>query len=244
MKKLAVFALAALLVSVSCTLEETIDEITSLGNTYTVSFVLHGGTIAGSTEYGPVKVQHSHTIPKPPDPQKDGYIFSGWTASGSGNIGWDFSNGVTRNMTLEAMWRKKLTVTSEKLYLWYDKEISGFIIETYEGKAEKLSIPSTYTSDSGQHGAIKGIAAEAFSNAGLSEITLPETIESIGDRAFAGCTMLKEIRIPSSVSRMGEKVFSGIIIDVYLPWPETSIPAGWSDSWKDGATIITIKENH
>ena len=42
---------------------------------------------------------------------------------------------------------------------------------------------------------------------------------------------------------MGEKVFSGIIIDVYLPWPETSIPAGW-DSWKDGATIITIKENH
>ena len=70
------------------------------------------------------------------------------------------------------------------------------------------------------------------------------TIESIGDRAFAGCTMLKEIRIPSSVSRMGEKVFSGIIIDVYLPWPETSIPAGWSDSWKDGATIITIKENH
>ena len=62
MKKLAVFALAALLVSVSCTLEETIDEITSQGNTYTVSFVLHGGTIAGSTEYGPVKVQHSHTI--------------------------------------------------------------------------------------------------------------------------------------------------------------------------------------
>jgi len=43
---------------------------------------------------------------------------------------------------------------------------------------------------------------------GLESITIPNTIESIGDRAFCNCKGLKSIMIPDSVRNMGEKVFN------------------------------------
>ena len=48
-----------------------------------------------------VEVQESNTVTKPTDPTKEGYTFDGWYYNG---IKFDFTTGITQNMTLEARW--------------------------------------------------------------------------------------------------------------------------------------------
>ncbi len=241
MRKLLVYVLCLLSLLLLTSCEEILNEMISQGNVYTVTFYLDGGTIDGQDEYGPVKVKHENTVPEPPLPSREGYVFYGWKVSG-GNVYWDFRNGLKRNMTLVAEWGKKTVTTDEQLVLWFDEDIDGYAVETYRGNTEKLVIPASFADDSGQTIDVKTIADNAFSNNSFSEIILPDTIESIGARAFSGCVNLHEIRIPSSVAVMGEKVFNGIIIDVYLPWPESEIPPEWSDEWKSGSVKITVRE--
>lgn len=51
---------------------------------------------------------------------------------------------------------------------------------------------------------------DAFKNSlSLASITLPETLESIGDGAFAGCALLTNIELPASLTEMGKGVFFG-----------------------------------
>ncbi|MBE6586397.1 MAG: hypothetical protein E7645_07785 [Ruminococcaceae bacterium] len=54
---------------------------------------------------------------------------------------------------------------------------------------------------------LKHIYPYAFANSGLTEITVPDSVTSVGYRAFAGCTALKEIFIPESVLHFGDEVF-------------------------------------
>ncbi len=46
-------------------------------------------------------VPHGYTVTKPADPTREGYTFLGWY---NGSEEWDFSQPVTQNMTLTAMW--------------------------------------------------------------------------------------------------------------------------------------------
>lgn len=51
---------------------------------------------------------------------------------------------------------------------------------------------------------------DAFKNSlNLASISLPETLQSIGDGAFAGCVLLANIELPASLSEMGKGVFAG-----------------------------------
>lgn len=73
---------------------------------------------------------------------------------------------------------------------------------------------------------------------GLTEITLPDSIESIGRYAFSGCEGLTDIFIPASVTSME--------IDVFMNCPNLTIyceaesqPAGWSETWNwSGCTVV------
>jgi len=59
-------------------------------------------------------------------------------------------------------------------------------------------------------GEVTAIASNAFSGeAGITNISLPKTIEHIGAGAFEGCTSLEEINIPEGVSAIGAGAFSG-----------------------------------
>ena len=56
----------------------------------------------------------------------------------------------------------------------------------------------------------KVIADEAFKNCtAITEISLPESLITIGASAFSGCGELTEIAIPASVEHIGRSVFSG-----------------------------------
>jgi len=65
-------------------------------------------------------------------------------------------------------------------------------------------------------GSVKSIGEEAFyKTTSLQTLTLPEGLESIGDRAFDG-SKLDEVTIPASVKSIGEKAFSCNISSVTM----------------------------
>ena len=65
---------------------------------YIVSFNSNGGS---SIEE--VKVPEGNTVSEPASPTRDGYTFAGWYL---GNDKFDFTAGISRNITLTARWRK------------------------------------------------------------------------------------------------------------------------------------------
>ena len=77
------------------------------------------------------------------------------------------------------------------------------------GRAKYLSkivIPETYCGK-----AVTEIAYEGFSGEKLplKEIVIPDTVQSIGERAFSGCSSLTAVRIPDGVTSIGDSTFSG-----------------------------------
>ena len=72
------------------------------------------------------------------------------------------------------------------------------------------------------------ISSQAFSNqTGLTEITIPSSVKSIGSAAFT-VTGLKQVAIPNTVEEIGEKVFYSChsLEQVILPETMQSIPYG------------------
>lgn len=81
-------------------------------------------------------------------------------------------------------------------------------IVEYNGTASNLIIPSKikgYT--------VKEIGDGAFDDpqrkSTLKSVTIPNTVETIGEQAFGFCTNLKKITIPDSVQRIGKYAFTG-----------------------------------
>ena len=71
---------------------------------------------------------------------------------------------------------------------------------------------------------VSSIGDRAFRGcSGLRSVTIPNSVSSIGDRAFRGCYRLRSVTIPNSVTSIGEEAFRGCSgltrIDAY-PNPE------------------------
>lgn len=85
----------------------------------------------------------------------------------------------------------KPSYTANMTYTW-DDTLSGYVL-TGLGKAKgtEISIPETYNG-----GTVKGVAANALEGQStITKLTIPYSITSIGQDAFAGMTGLKEVRI-------------------------------------------------
>lgn len=79
----------------------------------------------------------------------------------------------------------------------------------YNGTTLML-VPATFT-DVDIDDATTGIGENAFSSSLVSSVSLPNTIESIGNSAFKNATRLKRISIPNSVQTIGESAFENCI---------------------------------
>ena len=75
----------------------------------------------------------------------------------------------------------------------------------------------------------------------LTEITIPSSVTSIENGAFLNCTSLTEITIPASVTTMEGNVFGDIpSITVHVPWKEGEKPDGWDENWAETRSDYTI----
>ncbi len=52
-------------------------------------------------------------------------------------------------------------------------------------------------------------AGDVFSRLSLQSITIPDSVTSIGDHAFSGCSSLQSVTIPNSVTSIGGRAFLG-----------------------------------
>lgn len=81
----------------------------------------------------------------------------------------------------------------------------------------------TVTFDEGSQ--LKTIGDRAFSYTGLTTITLPDSVETIGDNAFGNCRSLTSINIPDSVTSIGGGAFSSCkaLTNISIPDSVTAI---------------------
>ncbi len=103
------------------------------------------------------------------------------------------------------------------------------LIQYPEGKAGAYKIP-------------EGVTSIVFSNCtGLTSVTIPSSVTSLGQSVFYGCTGLTSVMIPSSVTSIGQAAFYGCtgLTSVTIPSSVTSIGNSSFFNCK-GLTSVTI----
>ena len=87
---------------------------------------------------------------------------------------------------------------------------------------------------------VKTIGANAFKDTAISDFYLPETLTSIGDGAFSGCSNLLQIfMLGKTPPTLGNAVFDGDNMLTAINVPSGSVDAyKAADGWKDYASII------
>jgi len=87
--------------------------------------------------------------------------------------------------------------------LYYEEEGGKVCITGYQGLAAKIEIPARI-----EENPVTGIGKKAFlSQKNLRDILLPDTVEEVGDWAFAHCDGLASISFPRRQIRFGKAVF-------------------------------------
>ena len=113
----------------------------------------------------------------------------------------------------------------------HDAEGNPYIAITgYNGSDDDVVIPE-YIEVNGEQIAVKEINDKAFcDNEAIISVTIPDSVTSIGYRAFRYCSSLTSIYIPDSVTTIGSSAFEGCSnLTIYCE--ATSGPGGWDSSW-------------
>jgi len=85
--------------------------------------------------------------------------------------------------------------------------VTGIVTTDYTGKLTVSSSVAHPTTATGLTFSVTGVATEAFKNqTGVTGITLPATITTIGGSAFSGCTALRYIDMPTATGFMPESL--------------------------------------
>ena len=108
--------------------------------------------------------------------------------------------------------------------------VDGLLVYNDASKTTLLACSVTATGEITIPNSVTSIADKAFQNcSGLTSVTIPNGVTSIGGYAFYGCSSLTSVTIPNSVTSIGENAFSGVINIVYngtatgAPWGARSM---------------------
>ncbi len=90
-----------------------------------------------------------------------------------------------------------------------------------------FAVPAFVISD-GEEVPVTAIGGAAFESAEITAITIPESIETIGESAFAGCALLESATLPDGLRSLGKYAFLGCesLLSVEIPDAITEIATG------------------
>ena len=176
---------------------------------YVVSYNLGNGSVMPDAA-----VNRDETMAAPPAPTFAGCDFGGWYTDETYATAWDFANDeVTEDMTLYAKWTRDGEVyrSGETDHFIWETVGTELTVTGYSGSIpSSLVIPDTI--DTGILGLgtlnVTGIANDAFNGyETIMSLTLPSSLESIGDGAFQNCYGLDSVSIPATVETIGDHAF-------------------------------------
>lgn len=215
MKKLMLFLAIALAAICLMSCEQKVD-----AKTYIVSFDANGADSGTASSNISVKEGESIKSPSQGTLSKKGYDFAGWNTQSDGKG--DFFRVsktvvVKENMTLYAIWidsGKKdpddpispinPSYTDDLLFSSFSEDY--YVVDGCSNKnVSSIIIPSEYNDKPVIK--IDSFAFSEFNN--LMNITIPDSVTTIGESAFENCVSLTNIKIPSSVTIISDFVFSG-----------------------------------
>ena len=134
------------------------------------------------------------------------------------------------------------TDTAEGYRFFYDGN-KGYLMGYY-GAETALTLPTGFTAYDGTEVTKYEIYEFAFFKYNsLTDITVSESVTSIGSQAFSGCSNLTKITIPDVVTSIGYRMFSGCssLTEITIPASVTSIDS-YAFSGCSSLTEITIPE--
>lgn len=79
----------------------------------------------------------------------------------------------------------------------YIHNVNGAVVYGTGALSGNVTLPNSIKPGDGKTYSVIGIAAGAFKNCSATSITIPSTVESIGNNAFEGCTKLKSLTFKS-----------------------------------------------
>lgn len=120
------------------------------------------------------------------------------------------------------------------VYTQKDFKIISGTLYSYLGESADVVIPNN----------VSAIHDNAFSRLSIRSVTIPNSVTSIGQAAFEGCTVLTNINIPNGVSSMEKKIFWGCksLESITLPNSVTSIGL-WAFAGCTSLKSITIPDS-
>ncbi len=123
------------------------------------------------------------------------------------------------------------------------QELGG---DNYKGLTS-VSIPATVTYDGTTYSvtSIGGSGSAFYGCTGITAITIPNSVTSIGNSAFWGCTGLTSITIPESVTSIGHFAFLGCtsLTSIIIPNSVTSIGSA-AFSHCSGLTVLSVDKDN
>ena len=120
-------------------------------------------------------------------------------------------------------------------FLYYNNK--GYILDYY-GEELKLTLPEYFTYG-GNNIPIYGIYKNAFKDMPLKEITLPSSLEEIGDNAFANNTSLQKITFNEGLRIIGENAFIGDVMLTSITLP-SSLEEIKNNAFKDCYRLLEV----
>ncbi|MCH5351641.1 MAG: leucine-rich repeat protein [Clostridiales bacterium] len=187
------------------------------GTYYTVTFDSQGGSEVESQT-----ILEGNPVRRPQTPIREGFFLNGWytSAATTANSEWHFdTDRVDGDIILYAGWTVD---TSEETTgsLVFAKEGNAYTVSGMTGEETIVVIPSEYnglpvTKIQGEYG------TGAFARKAITSVTIPDSIEEIGQNSFNNCSALASVNIgtASSLKKIGNNAFSGnaALKQIYLP---------------------------
>ena len=125
---------------------------------------------------------------------------------------------------------------TESLFDLTLRDDGNYEVKSYKGSQKEVSIPNEYKGKK-----VVGIGSNAFENSSIESITIPSTVEKIGDHAFYKCYALQAVTLNEGLKEIGWFTFAETAIsEITIP---STIEGIVSDTFKNCKKLKSVTLN-
>ncbi len=213
---------------------------------FTVTFDTWGGS-----EIESLKIAANGKISEPAAPERDNYIFDGWTYNSKD---WSFEiDTVKEDMTLTAKWLDAKTVFDTEAIdgglkiTKLKRDLSTLRVPSVIGGVPVIALGDNAFENINQEttkrivvaASVTSVGKQAFKNCGELELEINGELINIGEQAFEKCTGLKSIKLGEGLTLIPFEAFKGCTSLTELVFPKSLTVLG-ENALEDCSALKTL----